>query len=247
MKRWLPAGRPRATPAHAVRDYRRMVRRRLREYPQNRSLALARAIGASSMAEFHDYGMRQVAVLRHHGLSDGMAIYDLGCGCGRTAQALYRSGWKGQYKGADVIGELVDEVRRTCPGYSAVVHRPLSIASPDGSLDMLFHWSVFTHLYPEEGYVYLQDIFRALKPAGKLVFSFLEMGHPLHASIFDDNVRHLLTGKRPSQLNQFLHRDWIAHFARRIGFVDVAFTDGADGARHPAFGQSLVAMRKPSA
>ncbi|MEO6091865.1 MAG: hypothetical protein ABIT04_06300 [Novosphingobium sp.] len=63
--------------------------------PQDRSLALAQAIGAENMVTFASQGDGHVAVLGHHGLIDGMNIYDLGCGCGRTAQALTRSGWKG--------------------------------------------------------------------------------------------------------------------------------------------------------
>ena len=245
--RKLTGRKPAAVSAHSIRDYRRLVRRKLRQHPGNRELALAQAIGSVTMEVFRDWGERQVAVLRHHDLADGMAIYDLGCGCGRTAQALVRAGWHGQYRGADIVGELVDEITRTCPGYEAVVHRELTIVAPDASLDLLFHWSVFTHLYPDECYVYMLDIFRTLKPGGKLVFSFLEMGVPLHDEIFDRCVYNVLRGNRPSHLDQFLHRDWIRHFAAKIGFAEPAFTDGDDATHHPPFGQSLVAMIKPEA
>lgn len=221
------------------------MRHKLREHPGDRRLALAQSIGSPTMEVFHDWGRRQVEVLRHHGLADGMTIYDLGCGCGRTAQELHRSGWQGAYKGADIVRDLVEEVIRTCPGYDAIVHRELSIAAPDDTLDMVFHWSVFTHLYPEEGYIYLQDIFRALKPGGKLVFSFLEMSNPRHFDIFAVNVEKLRRGTRLTHLDQFLHRDWIVHFAEKIGFSQPSFTDADDATHHAAFGQSLVAMSRP--
>ncbi len=203
------------------------------------------SIGDISPQEFARQGDAHVAVLRHHGLADGMAIYDLGCGCGRTAMALQRAGWQGSYKGADIVKPLIDHLKANCPGYQAVVHRDNSIAAADGSLDMIFHWSVFTHLYPEESYLYLQDSFRALKPGGTLVFSFLEFEEPKHHRIFDSQVRQF--GKRgwSATLDAFLHRDWIRLWARRIGFAEVAFTDGTDGTHHPEFWQSLVAMRKP--
>lgn len=247
LSRTLTGQQAKAISLHSVRDYRKLVRDKLREHPGNRELALAQSIGAVTMAVFHDWGDRQVAVLRHHGLTDGMTVYDLGCGCGRTAQALQRSGWQGSYRGADIVAELTDELVRTCPGYEALVHRELTIAAPDASVDILFHWSVFTHLYPEECYVYMLDIFRALKPGGKLVFSFLEMGDPLHDVVFDGNVSNVLTGTAQTHLNQFLHRDWISHFAAKIGFTAPQFTDGSDDANHPPFGQALAAMNKPAA
>lgn len=231
--------------AHSVADYRRLVRRKLREHSSNRELALAQSTGSPTMEIFWDYGERQVQVLRHHGLTDGMAIYDLGCGCGRTAQALVRSGWHGNYTGADVVRELVEEITRTCPGFRALVNNRLSIVTPAASLDMVFHWSVFTHLYPAESYIYMVDIFRALKPGGRLVFSFLELEQANHEPIFDQKVSHIMRGIKSSQLNQFLHRDWIRMFARKIGFEAPAFVDGDDTTHHAAFGQSLVAMTKP--
>lgn len=230
---------------HAIRDYRRLVRRKLKQWPDDPRLALAQAIGAPTLADFADWGDRQVAVLRHHGLADGMAIYDFGCGCGRTAQALQRAGWVGSYKGADIIPELVAEIGRTCPGYEAIVHCELNLAALSQSQDFVFHWSVFTHLYPEECYILLMDIFRVLKPGGKLVFSFLEFGPPKHDAIFERNVAIIRAGRRPPHLDQFLHRDWISHFAQRIGFGQIEFTDGNDRRHHPPLGQSIASMVKP--
>lgn len=230
---------------HSIRSYAWVVRYRLAQYPQDRPLALARAIGAADMATFHSQGDGQVAVLRHHGLADGMAVYDLGCGCGRTAQALARSGWRGSYIGADIVPALVDEITRTCPGYRALVHHRPSIAAPDTSQDLIFHWSVFTHLYPEECFLYMRDSFRALKPGGRTVFSFLEHEDPAHRAMFDAQVQHFERGSDPTHLDAFLHRDWIRNFARRIGFAEPAFTDGADGTHHPPFWQTLAVLDKP--
>jgi SAM-dependent methyltransferase len=234
-----------AKSAHAIRDYRRLVRAKLKEHPNDRQLALAQCIGSPTMEVFVNHGDIQASVLRHHGLRDGMAIYDLGCGCGRTAQGLMRSGWTGNYTGHDIVQELVDEIARACPGYNASVNTELCVLAPENSLDMLFHWSVFTHLYPEECYVYLIDIFRALKPGGKLVFSFLELEEPFHQSIFDGNVRHVQLDIQQVHLNQFLHRDWLRLFAQRIGFAPPEFVNGLDDTQHAAFGQALAVMVKP--
>lgn len=227
--------------------YERHLRSKLRQHRGNRDLAFADAIGSESVELFEIQGDAQVAVLRHHGLADGMAVYDLGCGCGRTAQALQRAGWKGRYVGADIVEGFVSELKRKCPGYEAHVHRQPSIVADDGSMDMLFHWSVFTHVSLEECFLYLEDSFRALKPGGKLVFSFLELTNPSHYErIFENRVARLRRNKRLKLLDTFLHRDWIALWAEKIGFEEPQFTAGNDWSKHPEMWQTLVAMAKPA-
>jgi len=238
-------GRRRAS-THSIDDYRRIVRNKLREMPGERALALAQAIGAETMETFVSQGDGHVAVLRQHGLADGMAVYDLGCGCGRTAQALRRLGWHGSYTGADVVPELLEELARRCPGYATVLNVTPTIVAADGSLDMVFHWSVFTHLFPPEAYLYTAEAFRALKPGGRMVFSFLEMEDPAHDRVWQANLGLLREGKAATQLDAFLHRDWIRRFARDAGFLAPRFTDGADDSNHPPFWQALAVLEKPT-
>jgi ubiquinone/menaquinone biosynthesis C-methylase UbiE len=229
----------------AFRGYERHLTRCLRAHPGNRALAFAQAIGSDTLEMFRQQGDGHVAVLRSHGLEDGMAVFDLGCGCGRTAQALLRSNWKGQYTGVDVVERFVAELRARCPDYRAFRHRRPDIPASDDSIDMLFHWSVFTHLSIEECFLYLKDSYRALKPGGKTVFSFLELTDPGHLPVFASRVNRLAAGRKLALVDTFLHRDWIRMWAADIGFEAPSFTDGSDDSRHPAFWQSLVAMRKP--
>ncbi|CAH0356991.1 class I SAM-dependent methyltransferase [Sphingobium sp. CECT 9361] len=230
---------------HSVRDYQKLVRKKLRKMPADRSLALAQAIGAETMETFVSQGDGQVAVLRHYGLVDQMAVYDLGCGCGRTAQALCRSGWQGSYTGADVVPEFLDELASQCPGYTTVLNFTPAIVAADASLDMVFHWSVFTHLFPGESYLYTADAFRALKPGGKMVFSFLELEDAAHSGVWDASIKLLKQGQAAVHLDAFLHRDWIRRFARDAGFSEPIFTDGSDDTCHPSFWQALAVLQKP--
>lgn len=231
--------------SHSVRDYRALVKERLRENPGNRTLALVNAIGSLTMDEFVSQGDGHVSVLKYYGLADGMSVYDLGCGCGRTAQALHRSGWKGAYTGADVVPELLEELERQCPGYQTRIELSQKIAAPDTSLDMVYGWSVFTHLFPPETFLYIRDAHRALKPGGLLIFSFLEMEEPEHERIWDNVLVHAQNDHPIEQLDAFLHRDWIRRFARDAGYEEAQFTDGTDSSKHPAFWQSLAILRKP--
>jgi SAM-dependent methyltransferase len=227
------------------RAYDRFLTSRLKANPNNRRLAFAQAIGAESLESFDAQGDGHVAVLQHHGLADGMAVFDLGCGCGRTAEALVRNGWKGSYTGVDVVERFVAELRARCPGYDAFRHQAANIPAPSESLHLVFHWSVFTHLSPEECYLYLADTFRALKPGGKTVFSFLELADPGHRAVYFRRVEVLARGGKLDLLDTFLHRDWIELWAKDIGFEAPAFTDGADESNHPPFWQTLVVLEKP--
>jgi ubiquinone/menaquinone biosynthesis C-methylase UbiE len=231
----------------SFRAYERHLTNCLRANPRDRRLAFAKAIGAESVETYNAQGDGHVAVLRHRGLQDGMDVFDLGCGCGRTAEALMRSGWTGQYTGVDVTERFVAEVRNRCPGYTAFRHRTATIPMPDSSVDMLFHWSVFTHLSLEECFLYLRDSYRALKPGGKTVFSFLELTDPAHRRVHFKRIDLVERGRKLDLLDTFLHRDWLSFWAQEIGFEEPQFTDGFDSSCHPAFWQGLVSMTKPAA
>jgi SAM-dependent methyltransferase len=222
-----------------------LVDQLLSQHP--RDMAMYKAIGCNSFEEFQRTGDGQVAVLKHEGLEDGMSLYDLGCGSGRTAQALLRAGWQGAYQGADIVNSVVDYLKEKCPGYEATVNRKLNILAADNSLDMVFHWSVFTHLYVEECYIYLEDIMRALKPGGRLVFSFLELEDANHRQIFTNRVAKFKGPDIWSHVDTFLHRDWIGRWAAELGYTAPKFTGGADSANHPSFWQTLASMSKPMA
>lgn len=229
----------------AAAAYQRHLDSKLELYGGDRDLAFADAVGSASMDLFRTQGDVQVAALLHHGLTDGMTVYDIGCGCGRTAQALQRSGWRGRYIGADIIADFVGELRAKCPGYEAYVHREPTLLAEDASLDLVYHWSVFTHLPPEQCFLYLRDTFRTLKPGGRLVFSFMEFADPRHRGVFDRRVDVLARGRGLNLLDTFLHRDWITTWAAQIGFSEPRFTDGADATFHPSLWQTLATMTRP--
>lgn len=228
----------------AVAAYQRHLDSKLELYGADRDLAFAEAVGSVSVELFRQQGDAHVAVLVHHGLKPGMAVFDLGCGCGRTAQALQRSGWTGRYTGTDIIPGFIEELKAKCPGFEGHVHTKPTIRAENQSLDMLYHWSVFTHIPPEECFLYMEDSYRALKPGGKMVFSFLEFANPEHWPNFMLRVRRIEKDEPLNLLDTFLHCDWITAWAEEIGFSQIAFTNGSDATCHPPFWQTLVAMTK---
>ncbi len=226
----------------SIINYRNHVHQLIASLP--REEAMIRAIGADDQKSFETFGDAQVEVLRAHDLRDNMVIYDVGCGSGRTAQALLRSGWRGTYRGHDIVPELVTHLNSTCPGFHARTHPALSLLADHDSLDMVFHWSVFTHLLPEECFVYLKDMHRCLKVGGQLVFSFLELEDSRHAQLFANRASSFERQDVIPLLDTFLHRDWINAWAKQLGFSEPRYTGGKDSRRHPAFWQSLAAMKK---
>ena len=63
---------------YSTDDYELLVDRliSLHDY----EIAMYKAVGSATYEEFRTTGDVHAAVLKYHGLSDGMSIYDLGCG-----------------------------------------------------------------------------------------------------------------------------------------------------------------------
>jgi hypothetical protein len=118
---------------------------------------------------------------------------------------------------------------------------------------------VITHLLHEESYAYLVESFRALKPGGKVVMSFLEYGVEDAWKIFLTNVDWVRRGTQIGHLNVFLTCDEIVLWARHLGFEVEALHRGDERwirvtkavatselpAGSYALGQSICILRKP--
>lgn len=89
---------------HPVRDYKRTVRRLLKNH--DREAAVSRAVGGL----YEEIGLAQVNLLRGVGLRDHHFLVDVGCGSGRTAFAL-RGVRELRYHGIDVVPELLGYAR----------------------------------------------------------------------------------------------------------------------------------------
>jgi predicted SAM-dependent methyltransferase len=153
----------------------------------------------------------------------------------------------GKYTGVDIIEELIRYAQKTTTGYLFMVHHSYTVVASDNSLDLVFAWSLFTHLLLEEISLYIDDAFRALRPGGQLIFSFLELANPDHRKILDARRAMASEGSHPVHLDTFLHRQDISVLAANAGFHKLRFIDGADqhATAFGAFGQSVVVLEKP--
>ncbi len=225
---------------HFVEDYERVVADLVARYPIDEAMSCA--VGG----DFESVGLIERQVVAHAGLRDGQRLIDLGCGSGRLAWALGQS-MKIDYLGIDIVQALLDyAATKSPPSYRFVLNRALRIPAPDQSADMVSAFSVFTHLLHAETYIYMEDIFRVLKPGGKLVFSFLEFAEPQHWLVFSgtvDTQRHTAV----PHLNQFIERNAIDLWADKLGYVREAFIGGTEapwGGATPALWQATAVLRR---
>ncbi len=224
---------------HFVEDYERLVSKLLKKHSLDQAMSLA--VGG----DYDGVGQIEVDVLRYAGLSKGNALVDIGCGSGRLSSALSRSGLEISYLGTDIVQKLLDYAKKKSDkSYKFKLHRDLSIPVADTSVDMICAFSVFTHLYHHETYLYLADAHRALRAGRKLVFSFLELAEPDHWGIFENTATSRRNGSL-DHLNAFIERPAIKLWAKKLGFELQEFIDSGfalEGSK--ALGQSAAILVK---
>jgi SAM-dependent methyltransferase len=137
------------------------------------------------------------------GLRPDERILDVGCGPGRVARVLtdYLSD-TGSYEGFDVIAENIDWCRRTIATRRSrfrFVHVNLfndmynpegdiqpskfTFPYPESDFDLVFAFSVFTHMLPSDVRQYLLEIYRVLKPEGRCLMTFFLLNEGSESAI----------------------------------------------------------------
>jgi SAM-dependent methyltransferase len=126
------------------------------------------------------------------GLKSTDSILDIGCGIGRkTIPLLDYLGSEALYVGMDIDRRGIDWLLRNVASRNerfvflqldifnkfynpkgAINPSRLVLPFPDASFEVVALWSVFTHMFPEDIAHYLTEIFRVLKPGGRIVASY---------------------------------------------------------------------------
>lgn len=222
---------------HFIEDYEKHIKSLKKSYPIDEAMSLA--VGG----DYERIGQILVDILSYAGLRDGMSVIDFGCGSGRAAKAI-SSRYQIELTGFDVVQDLLDYAALVCPkNYRFFLNRSLKIPAETNSTDMVFAFSVFTHLLHEETYLYLEEISRILKTDGTLVFSFLEFKMPTHWAVFDNTVKLQKESNKP-HLNMFIERNQIQAFADHMNFDIQEFVDGTRALSDKgALGQSIAILR----
>lgn len=109
------------------------------------------------------------AVLNRHGRSfqTSSAICEFGCGEGRLTQYLFELSPLASIFGCDVRREAVEVCRRKVPqGRFTVNHATPPLDAEDAAFDLMYSYSVFTHLSESNHTAWLGELARTLKPGG---------------------------------------------------------------------------------
>ena len=118
---------------------------------------------------------RIVETLRKNGtdIHSLHAILDFGCGCGRTIRH-FRSLRHPKLYGTDYNQMLIDWCKRNLAFVRFDVNQlQPPLIYPDENFELIYAFSVFTHLPPALQKRWIQELSRTLKPNGYLVISTL--------------------------------------------------------------------------
>jgi SAM-dependent methyltransferase len=120
-------------------------------------------------------------------LKPGESVLDLGCGCGRVA-AHFAADFDGPYHGLDIVAPMIDWCRANITRPNFQFHHAdldntryrggagdaaaFTFPFADASFDVVFAFSLFTHLLPPAARRYTGEIARVLRPGGRALLTF---------------------------------------------------------------------------
>lgn len=135
---------------------------------------------------------------KYAGVEPQSRVLEIGCSCGRNAFALAELLDHGNYTGMDIdrvalraarrnrlltrkgfAFDLIDirsDVYNPSGRFSAVNYR---LPYPDGSFDVVFMISVFTHMVTDEVRNYARQIARVLRPGGRCLLTTFLLDRPM--------------------------------------------------------------------
>jgi len=175
--------------------------------------------------------IRALMSARGNPLHDGTRVLDFGCGWGRVYRFFLRDCEPQNLIGVDIDDDCIYQCRASMPFGSFHLTSPAPPAPlADASFDLVFAYSVFSHLARSSFEAWLSDISRLLRVRGLLVFTTLK---PAHLDVWrtqsaDESCGHY----EPLGRDGFDYARWKGELESG-GFLHVA--TGGGGARSSAF------------
>ena len=114
--------------------------------------------------------LRQAVARAGTSLEDMSSVLDFGCGCGRVMRRL--AGLPGEVRGSDFDATAVAWCRRNLP-FATFVQNELEPPLPfaDGEHDLVYAFSVLTHLPVPIQHAWVDELARVVRPGGLLLLS----------------------------------------------------------------------------
>ena len=100
------------------------------------------------------------------------SVLDFGCGCGRILSALQTLMPQAQFTGTDAEADLIEWPRAHLKQASFGVNTPEPpLPYPDSQFDLIYAYSVFTHLDERLQFLWLEELRRVAKPGAMLILT----------------------------------------------------------------------------
>lgn len=220
------------------------------------------AIGGDSFnAELFDsIGRLELEVLKKEALKPTDTLVDLGCGTGRLAVHAIPTLVGGHYIGIDIAQSMLDEAQERVEGripdppcrVSWIHQRTPVFTLDDNSVDMICAFSVINHMEHEDGYLYLKEALRVVRPGGRFIFSCLPINTTRAQEVFFRSANMDLQKRRSRIPHVATSKDFMADIARLAGWTTVRWYDGdeehfqlPDQEEPRRFGQSIFVLEVP--
>jgi SAM-dependent methyltransferase len=168
------------------------------------------------------------------------ALLDWGCGCGRVLRHWARLP-KTRVCGVDIDARMVEWCKRHLTFADVAVTRlspPLPY--PGQTFDLMYAFSVFTHLSEELQHAWMRECFRVLKPGGFLLISTLgeyylsldRLDEDERSSFAAGNLVVLYERSSGTSLCSAYHPPRYVRERLAADFEQLAFRAAADEGRH---------------
>jgi ubiquinone/menaquinone biosynthesis C-methylase UbiE len=190
------------------------------------------------------------------GFADYSVILDWGCGSARLARHVVKAlGARNKFTGVDIDSYAVEWSNQNVGNYFSTCDIDPPLAVKSHSVDLVYAYSVFTHMAEENFKKWLTEMARVIKPGGVLLFTVLSDRAmiALHHDISRDSVlKWVQSGVHDSVENSQLETisvggDYYRNVWVRKSFIEKVFGDVFEltdyvGCFH--FYQDLVVARR---
>lgn len=209
------------------------------------------------------------AVLNRHGRSfrTAASILDFGCGRGRLTQYLFAFAPEAAIVGCDVDRGAIRHCQHTLPRGAFIINHPTPpLPFGMGPFDLIYSYSVFTHLSETNHQAWLRELSRHLKPGGIMLHTVHSAEYLKRAAAFSPErlAKYRLAGPvetwlsahhgyyyivedpfRPEYGYSIISRDYVSeNWPRHARLELVDYAEAAIEA-YPEGCQDLVVLAKP--
>jgi SAM-dependent methyltransferase len=142
---------------------------------------IAARIGVVDLLHYVMYGRSifrglEKALVKNFGtsFSDYRNVLDWGCGSARVARHTIKAlGTQLRFIGVDIDRLAIDWANKEVGPHFRVCERQPPLEVPDGSVDLVYAYSVFTHLAEANFKLWIVELARILEPGGVALFTVL--------------------------------------------------------------------------